>query len=286
LIILPHKTGFMTSSILTISITGLLAGFICSMPIAGPISILITTNAFKGRMRYCIQVNLGASLATFAYVFFAVFGLSKLYSLYQPIIPFLFGLGSVFLLFIGFRIFRTKFDFEQLEDKNPVKEKLKKKEIGGFYTGSMINFFNPTLFIGWLTSTFLILSFVTSLGFDTGGLNKFVKQNVNEIESIDSSSIENNKVLTMSDAADSQEQGEASEGQSSPKNFHLLISVLYALFVSVGSITWFYLLTLAITRFRKFISHKIVSAFIKSLGIVLCLIGLYFAYLAVSRSNF
>jgi threonine/homoserine/homoserine lactone efflux protein len=276
----------MTSSILTISITGLLAGFICSMPIAGPVSILITTNAFKGRMRYCILVNLGASLPTFMYVFFAVFGLSKLYTLYQPIIPYLLALGSLFLLFLGFRIFRTKFDFEQLEDKNPVKEKIKKKEIGGFYTGSMINFFNPTLFIGWLTSTFLILSFVTSLGFDTGGLNKFVKQNVTEIESIDSSSIENNKVFSSPDATYLPEPVESAEGQSSPKNFHLLISVLYAFCVSLGSVSWFYLLTLGITRFRKFISYKIVSAFIKSLGMVLCLIGLYFGYLAISRYNF
>ena len=51
----------MLESILTISIAGLLAGFIFSMPIAGPISILITSNALKGRLRYCNLVNLGAS---------------------------------------------------------------------------------------------------------------------------------------------------------------------------------------------------------------------------------
>ncbi len=264
----------MTTSILTISITGLLAGFICSMPIAGPISILITTNALKGRLRYCIHVNLGASFATFIYVFFAVFGLSKLYSLYQPVIPYLFALGSLFLLFIGSRIFRTKFDFEQLEDKNQAREEIKKKGIGGFYTGCMINFFNPTLFIGWLTSTFLILSFVTSIGFNTGGLNKFVKQNVSEIGSVDSNSINSAKVISMNsnDPSDS----------FLPKNYHLLNSVIYSLFVSAGSILWFYLFASGITRFRQLISFKKVSAFIKSLGIVLCLIGLYFGYLAAS----
>jgi threonine/homoserine/homoserine lactone efflux protein len=66
----------MIESIITISITGLLAGFIFSMPIAGPISILITSNALKGRLRYCKLVSLGASFADFTYVFIAVFGLS------------------------------------------------------------------------------------------------------------------------------------------------------------------------------------------------------------------
>jgi threonine/homoserine/homoserine lactone efflux protein len=279
----------MTSSILTVTITGLLAGFICSMPIAGPISILITTNALKGRLRYCILVNLGASLATFAYVFFAVFGLSKLYSLYQPAIPYLLALGSVFLLFIGYRIFKSKFDFEQLENKNQPKDKVKKKEISGFYTGCMINFFNPTLFIGWLTSTFLILSFVSSLGLNTGGLNKFVKQNVREIESIDSTSINNDKIQSLNneDVADYQDtKNPADKPSFIIKYFHLLISIVYSLFVAGGSILWFYLLALGITRFRKFISFKKVSVFIRTLGIVLCIIGLYFGYLAASHYKF
>lgn len=130
----------MTESILTIAIVGLIAGFIFSMPIAGPVSILITTNALKGRLHYCNRVNLGASFATFTYVFFAVFGLSKLYRFYKPAIPYLFIFGSVFLLFMGYRIFRTKFDFEHLEDKSHFNEKIKKKERGVFYTGCIINF--------------------------------------------------------------------------------------------------------------------------------------------------
>jgi hypothetical protein len=45
----------MIESIITMSIAGLLAGFIFAMPITGPISILITSNAFKGRLRYCYK---------------------------------------------------------------------------------------------------------------------------------------------------------------------------------------------------------------------------------------
>ena len=52
----------MAESLITMSIAGLLAGFIFSMPIAGPVSILITSNALKGRSNYCNRVTIGASL--------------------------------------------------------------------------------------------------------------------------------------------------------------------------------------------------------------------------------
>jgi threonine/homoserine/homoserine lactone efflux protein len=272
----------MTSSLITISITGLLAGFIFSMPIAGPISILITTNALRGRLRYCNRVNLGASIATFTYVFIAVFGLSKFYLSYKPAIPYLFLLGCMFLLFLGYRIFTCKFDFEHLEDKSYFNEKIKNKEIGGFYTGCIINFLNPTLFLGWLTSTFLVISFVTSLGLNTGGLNKFVNQSVKEIGRIDSSTIEITGIFPVnnSDLINTQEVENYSEGQAdSQENFHLLISVLYAFFISAGSIIWFYMLALITKRFRQYINLKYLSAFIRSMGIVLSIFGLYFGYL-------
>ena len=115
-------------------------------------------------MRYCNLFNIGASFADFTYVFIAVFGLTKLYSFYKPIIPYIFSFGALLLIFLGYKIFRTKFDIEHLEDKSHIIEKIKKKERGAFYTGFMINFLNPTLFIGWLTSSLLVISFIAALG--------------------------------------------------------------------------------------------------------------------------
>lgn len=37
-----------------------------------------------------------------------------------------------------------------------------------------MNFLNPTLFLGWLSSSFIVISPVTALGFNTGGLDKSV----------------------------------------------------------------------------------------------------------------
>ena len=273
----------MTESIITISIVGLLAGLIFSMPIAGPISILITTNALKGRSRYCNSVNIGASFATFTYVFFAVFGLTKLFPYYKPAIPYLFSLGAVFLLFLGYKIYRTKIDIDHLEDNSHLSEKIKIKEKGGFYTGCLLNFLNPTLFIGWLTSTFLVISFVSSLGFSTGGLDIFVDQSVKEISTIEGSVTEDLKSLSPDkfEIINITKSKNSADVQADyPSYFHLLISVFYALFISIGSVTWFSILILLIARFRKAINVKILSGFIKIMGVVLCLFGLYFGFLA------
>jgi threonine/homoserine/homoserine lactone efflux protein len=274
----------MVESLITMSIAGFITGFIFSMPIAGPISIMITSNALKGRLRYCNLFNLGASLGDFIYVFIAVFGLTKLYTFYKPIIPYIFSFGSLLLFFLGYKIFRTKFDIEHLEDNIHLSEKIKKKERGAFYTGFMINFLNPTLFIGWLTSSLLVISFIAALGFHTGGLAIKIDQNAKEISNIEGKKIEshhdsvikkldNFQVLKIKDRQ--------VDNTIFPASFHLTISICYAFFIAIGSITWFYLLTFLIIRYRTRINIKIIMGFVKSLGVFLCVIGTYFGVQAV-----
>lgn len=276
----------MLESIITISITGLLAGFIFAMPIAGPISILITSNALKGRLRYSNLVSIGASLADFTYVFIAVFGLTKLYSLYKPVIPYMLLAGSLFFLFLGYKIIRTKIDIEHYEEKSPLVNKIENKERGAFYTGLMINFLNPTLFIGGLTSSFFVISLIASMGFQTGGLELRIDQNVNEISNIEGKKIEKTEPISIEhfnklQVRKNKDQKEAHT--SFPSYFHLVISFCYAFFLALGSIAWFHLLAYLIVRHRQRININIISVLIKCLGVVLCLLGLYFGYLAVGK---
>ena len=273
----------MVESIITISVAGFLAGFIFSMPIAGPISILITSNALKGRLRYCILVSMGAFIADFTYVFIAVFGLTKLYSFYKPAIPYIFAVGSLFFFYLGYRIIRTKIDIEHLEDKSHLTEKIQKKEKGAFYTGFLINFLNPTLFIGVLTSSFFVISLIASMGLNTGGLAGKMDQNVKEISNIEGRKIDNSKVLSIEQFDNFQKLKSKDHQQDQtiyPAYFHLIISICYAFFISFGSIIWFYLMSFIIVRFRQRINIKIISVFIKSLGVVLCLFGLFFGYMS------
>lgn len=273
----------MLESIVTISIAGLLAGFIFSMPIAGPIGILITSNALKGRLRYCNMVSLGASIADFGYVFVAVFGLTRLYSLYKPAMPYIFAVGSLFFLILGYKIFRTNIDIEHLENKSHLTEKISKREKGAFYTGFMINALNPTLFIGVLTSSFFVISLTASMGLNTGGLEGKMDRNVNEISNIEGKKIDSPKGLSIDNFEKLQigrKQDREHDQTIYPAYFHLIISIFYAFFLSAGTISWFFLMAFLIVRFRKRINIKVISVFIKSLGILLSLFGIYFGYLA------
>jgi threonine/homoserine/homoserine lactone efflux protein len=274
----------MFESILTISVAGIFAGFILSMPIAGPVSILITSNALKGRLRYCNLASLGASIADFIYVFVAVFGLTKLYSLYKPVIPYILVVGAIFFLYLGIKIIKTNIDIEHLEDKSNLSEKIKEKDRGALYSGFMINFLNPTLFIGVLTSSFFVISLLAALGFHTGGLATEMDKNVKEITMIEGIKIDSSQSFNFKKIENLQIpklKNHPEEPAKFPHYFHLLISICYAFFLALGSLLWFFLMAFLVVRFRHRINVKIISFFIKSLGFFLCLFGVYFGYLSV-----
>jgi len=267
------------------SITGLIVGFVFSVPAAGPIGILVISNALKGRLRYCNLAILGASIADFVYVFIGAYGLTRLYFLYKPAIPYILIAGMFFLIYSGYKIMGTKVDLEHLEDKNPI-DKVKKKDKGAFYTGAIINFLNPMLFIGWLTSSFFALSFVAAMGLNTGGLDKIMDQNVSQINNFAGKKIENHQVLSNV-YLDKLRAGKLKEQETEEKDLsnlpgysHLIISISYAFFLSVGSIIWFFLLALIFVKFRRRINLKVINGIIFTLGILLCGTGIYFGILA------
>jgi threonine/homoserine/homoserine lactone efflux protein len=272
----------MTESILTISIVGLVAGIVFSMPIAGPISVLITSNALKGNRRYCFMVSAGASVATFTYSFFAVYGLTKLFPYYKPAMPYLISIGSIVLVFLGIKIFKSKLDISQIENKSQHAENPGRRGNNGLYAGFLINILNPTLLLGWLTSTFWVISFISSVGINTGGLDISINKNIKEINALESNLYEDSLVMNASDFVAKEpvpEDEVTSDTASHPKNFNLIISLFYAFFITVGSTAWFIFLSFIIAKFRKVLNIKILSVCIKGLGIVLGIIGIYFGFL-------
>jgi threonine/homoserine/homoserine lactone efflux protein len=274
-----------TEHLITISVIGLVAGFIFSMPIAGPISILVTSNALKGKLRYCNLLAIGSSLADFIYVLLGVYGITHFFTEYKGLIPYILGAGSVFVFYIGIKIIRTKLDTEHIEEEAHLVEQQDKKHKGAFYTGFMINLLNPTLFFGWLVSSFVILSFAASLGFDTGGLNESIDKDLTQIEKADSS-LKSRPEMPSYIQFDTlqvfkRENRERVKPEQLPQNFHLLVSTFYSAFLSAGSMLWFILLAVILSRFRKRIDIRILNWVIRILGIVMCFSGLFFAWSAV-----
>ena len=254
------------------------------MPIAGPISILITSNALKGRKAYCKLATIGASFADFVYVFAAVFGLTKFYSLYKPVIPYILLVGTLFLFYLGYKISKTKIDLEHMEDKHQLSEKIKGAHWSGFWTGFMLNFLNPTLFLGWLSSSFMVISLVSSLGFNTGGLDKSVYRNFIKINNTVADSTRKNNAISYVQPDTAQlkkDEKPSSEKKPLPEYFPLLLSASYAFFLSIGSIIWFFYLTHLLVKYRHRIKINVVTRIIRLLGLVLCLFGLFLGYKAL-----
>ena len=269
-------------SLITIAIVGLFVGFIFSMPIAGPISILITSNALKGRIKYCKMATLGASFADFVYVFVAVYGLTKFYGAYKPFIPYILLAGTFFLLYLGYKISGTKVDLEHIDDKNQSPRKIK-KERSGFWTGFLLNFLNPTLFLGWLSSSFIIISVVAALGFNTGGLDKSVDHSFETINKKGDDIALRNKTLSYLhiDSTRIAKKVVISAPQL-PKYFPLLLSASYAFFLALGGIIWFFYLAFLLNKNRHRININSVNLIIRILGWVLCVFGLLLGYKAIS----
>jgi threonine/homoserine/homoserine lactone efflux protein len=254
----------MISSIITIFLVGLIAGFIFAMPIAGPISIIIASNALKGNIKFCIRTALGASIIEFVYVLVAVLGLSALISLYSPLIPYMLLVGSFFLLVIGVKITRTNIKLDEIEFSKRKKLNIEKK--GGLRTGIIINLTNPSFFFGILTSSFLVLSFASSIGLNTGGLDLLVQENVTSFQEITGEEI--SKIDTSFTNKNSIEQTERS-------SYTLLLSFLYAFSLGSGGFIWLVILSKLLVKYRNKIKVEILNFTIRTLGITLCGIGLY-----------
>lgn len=271
----------MTQALFTISIIGLLAGFIFSMPVAGPISILVTSNALRGRLNYCIHAALGASIADLIYVFIAVLGLTELYNIYRPVIPYILIVGSVFLFFLGLKISRTKLNISNTVHENgPL---VKNEKNNGFVTGFLLNFLNPTLFLGWLTSSFITISFVAYMGFNTGGLDKMLTRNVENINK--SASATDTTSLISTDykfVTKTTETTNLPPKVSAKSSYPFIIAGLYAFFLSLGSVIWFYLFSLLLVRYRAKIKLQYLTLVVNGLGIFLCGFGLLLAYKAIN----
>ena len=255
----------MIESFLTVVMVGFTAGFVFSMPIAGPISIIITSNALKGNINFCVRTALGASIIEFFYVLIAVFGLSVFFSLYSSIIPYVLIVGSIFLLVIGIKITRSKVKLEDIEKSINQNEKVEKN--GGLRTGLIINLTNPSLFFGVLTSSFLVLSFASSIGLNTGGLDILVHKNVTSLQEITGD--EHSKIDTT--YIPNSNAGKNAEHSS----YTFLLSLTYALALSFGGFVWLVILAKLLVKYRNKIKIEFLNWTIRILGLVLCGIGVY-----------
>lgn len=125
---------------------GFLFGFIGSIPVAGPISVLIFARCIEDRYDSATLIGLGSVIAETLYAFFAFWGFATLLERYAWIEPISGGVAALILLVLGAVFWRGQ------KASDPAKEQPAAKAGHGwksFALGFSISGFNPTLLATW-----------------------------------------------------------------------------------------------------------------------------------------
>jgi len=142
------------SSHLIITLSGFLLGFFSSIPVAGPISVLVFALGIENRFKTAIGVAAGGALGEALYAFLAFWGFSKFLSRYPMVDEASRFVTAVILLIIGVSLLRKK------DPRNPKAPNAESKDTSrnGILIGLGISLLNPTLILTWTAVSSLFFS--------------------------------------------------------------------------------------------------------------------------------
>jgi len=141
-----------TLAVLTVSLIAFVLGFVGSMPLAGPVSVMVVSRGAMGRFREAILLAVGASIAEGIYAGLAFFGFSTLLARYALAVPISHAVTSVVLLAVGIHFLRWK---PSSDEQSPEKRGRGRSAFALGFTASIVN---PTLLITWSAVTTAIYS--------------------------------------------------------------------------------------------------------------------------------
>jgi threonine/homoserine/homoserine lactone efflux protein len=118
-------------------------GFVGSMPLAGPIAVLVLMSGLRGAMRSGMAIAIGAAIAEAAYAFFAYWGMGELIARFPVLAIASRALAALFLLALGVYFLLQK---DALVSK---AEAPRERLHGSFALGLGITALNPTFLATW-----------------------------------------------------------------------------------------------------------------------------------------
>lgn len=134
------------------ALVGFLFGFIGSMPIAGPIAVLVLARALEGRLASALKVGIGGAVAETAYALLAFWGFSELLAADAWIVPVSRGAAAVILLGLGIVFLRREPTAVAAPPPAPGRD------VGAFLLGLSISGLNPTLIATWTAAATTLFS--------------------------------------------------------------------------------------------------------------------------------
>ena len=137
------------------ALLGFVFGFVGSMPLAGPISLLVFGRGLQDRARSGVYIAAGSAIAESVYAYLAFWGFSELLAAYGWIELLSRGLAAVLLTGLGIHFVRR--DAAQPDPSyTPTKDVGNKRS---FALGFTITALNPTLMATWGAAVTALHSF-------------------------------------------------------------------------------------------------------------------------------
>lgn len=135
---------------LVAALIGFAFGFIGSMPVAGPIAVLVFTRGVEDRFRSGIAIAAGAALAEGIYAFLAFWGFSTLLADYEILVPISRGAAAAILAVLGLVFLRRR--------SGPVGPPRAERHGTSLALGFTITALNPTLIATWTAAVTTLFS--------------------------------------------------------------------------------------------------------------------------------
>ena len=127
-------------------IIGFVLSFLGSVPIAGPIAVIIVSKALEHRNRAAFFISIGASVAEAIYAYLAFWGFSTVLGSYPSLVPASRLIGACILTALGIYLVVRK-------SKTPEQAKARDQSnavgIRNVLLGFSMTIVNPTLIVTW-----------------------------------------------------------------------------------------------------------------------------------------
>jgi threonine/homoserine/homoserine lactone efflux protein len=154
----------MGTHILFAILAGTVMGFLGSMPIAGPVAVLVLERGLVRRGREGLGVAMGAAAAESVYAFFAFWGLGTVLYGSPALLRASRLVGAGVMITLGLYLANRKSAprVPQTEGDAPVAGRKRR----GFLLGLSVTFLNPTIIVSWT----MVTATVHSTGLVAPGL--------------------------------------------------------------------------------------------------------------------
>jgi threonine/homoserine/homoserine lactone efflux protein len=133
-----------------VSIVAFVLGFLGSMPLAGPIAVMVVSRSAEKRYREARHLAYGAAVAEGFYALLAFWGFATFLARHAAILPFSHALTAAVLLGVGIHFVRWKGACENCDEDEERKSP--------FVLGISLAALNPTILLTWSVVTTALYS--------------------------------------------------------------------------------------------------------------------------------